>query len=150
MAKLDKSLSRKARKRPLSAKAVVVTGKKVLLLKQSDGSWDLPGGKLDRGETVNAGLLREVWEETRVRVDPLAILTSGARKDSVRDRRIMVSVLCAARKPLRKKHIRLSSEHDDFIFVDIRKVKRLKLRKRHADAISAAERRLRKTSFATV
>lgn len=44
----------------------------VLLIRHSYGSgeWMLPGGGLARGEDPLTGGLREVWEETRVRLDP--------------------------------------------------------------------------------
>ena len=149
MSKAAKTLARKAKKKkkPVSAKAVVVSGQKILLLRQANGDWDLPGGKVDRKERVWDGLLREVWEETRIKVDPVELLTAGTRKRSSRNERLTISFLCAAKKPLRKKHIRLSTEHDGFALVDFREAKRLKLRKHHAAAIAAAERRLRKTGF---
>ena len=36
------------------------------------GSWSLPGGALELGETTADGIAREVWEETGVRVRPIA------------------------------------------------------------------------------
>lgn len=49
---------------PLSAKAVVPLGGKVLLLQRPGGKWDLPGGKLAaRDRDIEACLLRECTEE---------------------------------------------------------------------------------------
>ena len=43
--------------------------KKVLLTRRSDnGQWCLPGGMIDPGESVAEGCEREVFEETRLRV----------------------------------------------------------------------------------
>ncbi len=51
-------------------KAIIQKGDKILLIKKSDkvdiypGRWDLPGGRLDPGESWSQGLAREVREET--------------------------------------------------------------------------------------
>jgi len=57
---------------------------KVLLLKRSDymekhaGEWDLPGGHILEGEALEDGLLREVWEETGLRIkDPVKLHSRG-------------------------------------------------------------------------
>ncbi|HEX7621319.1 MAG TPA: NUDIX domain-containing protein [Anaerolineales bacterium] len=45
------------------------TRAKVLLTCRKDnGSWCLPGGMIDAGETVSEGCEREVWEETGLQV----------------------------------------------------------------------------------
>jgi 8-oxo-dGTP diphosphatase len=47
-----------------------------LLLKRSEdstsnpGKWDLPGGKLEREEILEAAVVREVWEETEITIVP--------------------------------------------------------------------------------
>lgn len=47
-----------------------------LLLKRSEnshtnpGKWDLPGGKLGPGETLEDAVVREVWEETGISIVP--------------------------------------------------------------------------------
>lgn len=52
----------------LVAKGLIFKDGKILVLEKSDGRWDLPGGKLEQGENYEDGLLREVSEETRLRV----------------------------------------------------------------------------------
>ncbi|MGW5319862.1 NUDIX hydrolase [Nocardia thailandica] len=38
-----------------------------------DGRWHLPSGKLEHGESATAGLARETWEETGIRLDPARV-----------------------------------------------------------------------------
>lgn len=45
------------------------TRQKILLTRRTDnGLWCLPGGGIDPGESVAEGCIREVWEETGLRV----------------------------------------------------------------------------------
>jgi 8-oxo-dGTP diphosphatase len=49
--------------------ALVHDGDLVLLARRRDsGMWNLPGGGLERGETVDEGVVREVLEETELLV----------------------------------------------------------------------------------
>jgi 8-oxo-dGTP pyrophosphatase MutT (NUDIX family) len=50
------------------------TRTKVLLTRRKDnGSWCLPGGMIEPGETVSECCVREVWEETGLRVRVLRL-----------------------------------------------------------------------------
>jgi ADP-ribose pyrophosphatase YjhB (NUDIX family) len=53
--------------------AVVLDADRVLLVKRAHeplrGSWSLPGGAIDVGESIEAAVAREVFEETGLRVD---------------------------------------------------------------------------------
>jgi len=42
----------------------------VLLVENKDGSWTLPGGRLEDRETADEALVRELWEEARARLAP--------------------------------------------------------------------------------
>ena len=58
--------------------AVVFRGEQVLLIKRGKepfkGQWSIPGGGLEYGETLHAGIKREVAEETGVEIDIIALL----------------------------------------------------------------------------
>ncbi len=41
----------------------------VLLVKEDDDDWDLPGGGVDHGETPQQAMQRELWEELGIAVD---------------------------------------------------------------------------------
>lgn len=56
----------------VSVKALVVNDGKVLLVKEDDDDfWDIPGGGLDHGESLNEALIREVTEELGVPTDKI-------------------------------------------------------------------------------
>ena len=60
-------------------KAVIKDKEKFLILLRSadskffPGHWDFPGGKLEEGEDPKSGIVREVLEETRLKIKPLKI-----------------------------------------------------------------------------
>lgn len=55
-----------------SVKALITQKERVLLVYEElrkNGTWDLPGGKIEYGETPHEALKREIYEELNVRVD---------------------------------------------------------------------------------
>ncbi len=55
----------------------------VLLIRRRDtGAWEIPGGVLELDESIEAGLVREVEEETGIRVRPVRF--SGVYKNVAR------------------------------------------------------------------
>ena len=58
--------------------AVVVDAGRVLLVQRGreplKGKWSLPGGMLELGESLHAGVVREVEEETGLLVEPLELV----------------------------------------------------------------------------
>jgi ADP-ribose pyrophosphatase YjhB (NUDIX family) len=85
---------------------VIVMDEKVVLVKRRfeplAGQWSLPGGSLEVGETLEAGVAREMLEETGLHVDvgPVVdvfdrILLDGERK--VRYHFVLIDYLCTPR-----------------------------------------------------
>ena len=59
---------------PVSVKGVVIRGDRVVLLHNSRGEWELPGGKLELSESPEQCLAREIEEELQLSVEPRALL----------------------------------------------------------------------------
>ncbi len=65
---------------PVAAVGGLVTndrGRLLLVRRARDpgkGLWGLPGGFVDRGETVEQALVREIWEETQLKVESMQLL----------------------------------------------------------------------------
>ena len=65
-----------AKKYPVSVKGVLIWEGKVVLLKNRRNEWELPGGKLDPGESPEICVKREIKEELALDVEVLQILDS--------------------------------------------------------------------------
>jgi len=103
----------------LSVKALVRdTQGRCLIIRRSAasrhnaGCWDLPGGKLDAGETLDAALVREVAEETGLKVGIARI--AGAAESVMAERTIAYLIFEAE---VDSSEVRLSSEHDRYEWV---------------------------------
>lgn len=53
---------------PVSVKGVVLVEDRVLLLRNERAEWELPGGKLELGETPESCVVREIAEESAIDV----------------------------------------------------------------------------------
>ena len=70
----------------LTAAGVVVTNKKnqLLLFKRVEsGIWDIPGGHMDIGESLEETAIRETFEETGIIVHSLDLIQIVSGKDAV-------------------------------------------------------------------
>lgn len=70
----------------VSVKAIIKNSEgRILLLREKDGSWDLPGGGLEHGEDPIQTLTREITEETgmkvvRINENPVAFWSTNINK----------------------------------------------------------------------
>lgn len=95
------------------AKAIIINSEnKVLFLKRSEytkkfaGEWDLPGGHLREGESLVAGLVREVKEETSLNIEQAVF---------VKKQKNLHFFKCK----FKEQKISLSKEHTEFKFMEI-------------------------------
>ncbi len=76
---MERKLQREFPQAPLvGVGAVIVEDGRVLLVRRGSeplkGHWTLPGGVLEVGETLAAGVAREVREETGLEVEPIELI----------------------------------------------------------------------------
>ncbi|MDO5325566.1 MAG: NUDIX domain-containing protein [Clostridia bacterium] len=57
----------------LSAAGLVYKENKVLLIRSPRRGWEFPGGVIEQGEVITDGLKREIWEESGILAEPLAL-----------------------------------------------------------------------------
>lgn len=109
----------------LGVKAVIVNPEEKVLLLRRRNYWDLPGGRLHKGETEVEALRREVEEETGLSTieqpHPLMMFLSNIRIPSPKgDVGLIFSVyrinLTKTFDPV------LSEEHDDFAWCSLQNV----------------------------
>ncbi len=108
----------------VAAKAIV-RGKdgRILLIKRAPhastdpGCWDLPGGKMDYGETLHGALAREVREETglTVKVGPAVHVCHFTKEP------FWVTCVTFACE-YDGGEVQLSEEHIDFVWIDLSEI----------------------------
>jgi len=71
----------------LAVSAAIIRDGRILVVRRARGPalgvWTLPGGVVEAGETLTEALIREVAEETGMRIEPVAL--AGHREVVVRD-----------------------------------------------------------------
>lgn len=93
---------------PVSIKGVLFVDGKSVLLENERAEWELPGGKLDPGETPERCVVREIEEELGLDVDCVAILDSWVYEVRAGTNVLIVTYGCRLR---RAAEIRISHEH---------------------------------------
>jgi 8-oxo-dGTP pyrophosphatase MutT (NUDIX family) len=100
-----------AQRHVVSVKAICWMGKKLILVKNERGEWDLPGGKMQAKEEPAQALHRELKEELniQVRVDRLVDVLNVRVMDMIN----VLVVLYQCETPCCQDDILLSHEHFD-------------------------------------
>ncbi|MCC7562918.1 MAG: NUDIX domain-containing protein [Methanobacterium sp.] len=91
---------------------------KVLILKRSTnsrtnpGKWELPGGKVDQGESFDHALLREVYEETKLKISLEHVV--GVSEQNLHVIRAVHIIMSGE---ILEGNLKLSSEHEGYAWV---------------------------------
>ena len=97
------------------SKVILMAGKKCLFLRrQSDGTWELPGGHLNVGEKYKQGAVREVYEETGIKLTKLKLIM---KENNFR----LFKAVC------RYINVKLSNEHIDYAWVNYKEISKIKI-----------------------
>lgn len=100
---------------------ILVTKKgKVLALKKQNGSWGLPGGKPEEGETPEEAAIRETKEETGIAVPKLIIKPITLKYNH----KLYYSFIHIVENKI---EVHLSKEHKDYDWVHLSEFKKMKL-----------------------
>jgi 8-oxo-dGTP diphosphatase len=86
--------------RPFACDAVLIENGRILLIKRAaepfKGMWAVPGGRIEDDETAEECLVREMQEETGLRVMPVKM--TGLYSDPRRDPRLVIAAAYLVRR----------------------------------------------------
>jgi 8-oxo-dGTP pyrophosphatase MutT (NUDIX family) len=108
-------------------------GNVLAVQRSSDRNWELPGGRLSRGESPRQGLRREIREETELTVESAEIVKANSWINTAGDCRFAVHYRCVTTGD----SVTLSDEHVDSEWVHPEETARM-LCAAQADAVRIA------------
>lgn len=122
----------------LAGKAIFRNQSRQILLlhstprKKIDGTWhtywDLPSGRVHRGETVQQALVREIEEETSIKntsVGNLFTATNTSLRVTVEEAKIRLILFVYFCSSKNIDQIKLSEEHQDYCWINPKKAAKL-------------------------
>ncbi len=124
----------------ISTGVAIVKDGQVLLVRRSiddflGGYYEMPGGGVDDGETIEQAAMREVKEETGL--VPYRVITTFKGFDYTTDKKPLVRQvnLIIEAKP---GEVKLSAEHDDFLWANKNDLSNIKITENMADCVNDA------------
>ena len=64
----------------IETRAAIFDDDRVLLVRERNGKWSMPGGWCDEGETIRSNTKKEAWEESGLSVDPYRIVALDSQQ----------------------------------------------------------------------
>lgn len=107
---------------PVSVKGIVVRDERVVLLRNRRDEWELPGGKLELGESPERCVAREIEEELGLDVAPAALVDSWVYDIAAGTHVLVLTYGCVERSA---RTTVLSDEHTRFEWIPLDAVDRL-------------------------
>ena len=121
-----------ADKFPVSLKVIIVDKNRVLFLKNERGEWDLPGGKINFSELPKSCLIREVYEETRLKLKNLELVDFlNLKFNNVPVCVVLYKSILKSSKP-----IEISYEHFEYNFFDRSEIYKINCPKQFKEIIA--------------
>jgi 8-oxo-dGTP diphosphatase len=133
-----KNMTKNNQKIGVSQKAILVDKKgKILAIRRSKTApsrplhWDLPGGDLEFGEDAQKGILREIKEETGLKIKNLKVIDAISGFNNIKE--FWVTICYVAKAATQK--VVLSYEHDDFRWIKPEEFQKLKASPRNKEFV---------------
>jgi 8-oxo-dGTP pyrophosphatase MutT (NUDIX family) len=128
---------------PVSVKAVVEVGGRVPLLRNERAEWELPGGRLEAGEELEAAVEREVLEELGLAVECHGLVDAWTYRPNGAEGTVVIVVYdCEPRGEVdTTQPLRWSTEHSDARWFDIESLAGIEMPEPYTRSIRAASRR---------
>jgi 8-oxo-dGTP pyrophosphatase MutT (NUDIX family) len=118
---------------PVSIKAVVKVDGRIVLLRNERDEWELPGGKLETGETPRECVEREIFEELSLRVTATSLLDVWVYR--VADAVDVLIVTFDTSHAGRRADLHLSDEHKELGMFSLEEIAALRMPAGYKDSI---------------